>query len=597
VKGAISSSKDPHPVNTALPRPSRRTDRLHTVLFVAFGFGILLSHGLGTGAPSVPKWLFLFLAAASVLCWSVIASARRRLIRADDVDLLLIAFNAIAALSLAWSPDPAGGAVRLAGIASISVLIAYFRHCDRTMLATRLSLTSICAIAAILLRLAFLPEPEAGFVTDNALSETVLLLAPFAVLWTFVRHGPDRWLGVLLAAFGVIALLVLVDSLIEYGALATFAGYAAVAAARHKAGRVAAIMTAVILLAGLGVCLFAVWDKFVAVEPFAKRVEMFVNVGAMWLQAPIFGHGLGGFDYGYPLYQQYHLKLLPTLDPQVLKSAFDIAEAAHNEALQVLVETGLPGFAVAAALAVAALRRVFHLRELSAVERASACSLVMLAGFAMIDYPMHNPSTAAAGAAAMGIVLRSTRAARRRRVRFLLPRPAMLPVGAAGAAVLAAALVAVSPVYLAAYNAGVAHRIQKFEPREAASRTRDAYTLFPLSPDYRREAFATYVGSVARSRARGSDARKAAQPVYDAALSAGRWTPGTLVTRVRFLLLTSVREDDLAEAETILAALKLQVPRFSEIYVAEGYLARLKGERGRADAAFARAAKLRRNLD
>jgi O-antigen ligase len=151
------------------------------------------------------------------------------------------------------------------------------------MLATRLSLTSICAIAAILLRLAFLPEPEAGFVTDNALSETVLLLAPFAVLWTFVRHGPDRWLGVLLAAFGVIALLVLVDSLIEYGALATFAGYAAVAAARHKAGRVAAIMTAVILLAGLGVCLFAVWDKFVAVEPFAKRVEMFVNVGAMWL--------------------------------------------------------------------------------------------------------------------------------------------------------------------------------------------------------------------------------------------------------------------------------------------------------------------------
>ncbi len=584
-------------MNTSLLRPSHRTDRLHTILFVALGFGILLSYGLGTGAPGVPKWLFLFLAAASIACWSIISAARRRLVRADDVDLLLIAFNAVAALSLAWSPDPAGGALRLAGVAAISVLIAYFRHCDRTLLATRLSLVALCALAAILMRVAFLDEPEAGFATDNALSETVLLLAPFAVLWTVVRPGPERWLGAVLAAVSVIALMVLVDSLIEYGALATFACYAAFAAARHRSGRTAAIMTAVVLFVGLGLCLFAFWDRFVVVEPFAKRVEMFVNGVAMWLQAPIFGHGLGGFDYGYPLYQQQHLTLLPSLEPQVLKSAFDVAEAVHNEALQILVETGLMGFVVAAALGVAALRRVFHLRELSAVERAAACSLVMLAGFAMIDYPMHNPSTAAAGAAAMGIVLRSTRAAHQRRIRFLIPRPATVPVGAVGAALLAAVFVAVGPVYLAAYNAGIARQLSKFEPREAASRMRDAYSLFPFPPDYRRQAFTTYVASVARSRARGADARKAAQPVYDIALTAGRWTPGTLVTRIRFLLLTSTSANDLSEAEAILADLKARVPRLSEIHVAEGYVARLKGERLRADEAFARGASLRRSAD
>ena len=44
-----------------------KTEKVHTILFVGIGLGVLLSYGLGTGSYSTLKWVFLYLGVALVL--------------------------------------------------------------------------------------------------------------------------------------------------------------------------------------------------------------------------------------------------------------------------------------------------------------------------------------------------------------------------------------------------------------------------------------------------------------------------------------------------------------------------------------------------
>ncbi len=98
-------------------------ERIHSILFVGIGLGVLLSYGLGTGSYSALKWTFLFVGAGAVLVGAVIRLIQNRRVQFDKITIALIILNLYAALSLLWSPDPDGGLLQLPVLATISVLM------------------------------------------------------------------------------------------------------------------------------------------------------------------------------------------------------------------------------------------------------------------------------------------------------------------------------------------------------------------------------------------------------------------------------------------------------------------------------------------
>lgn len=574
---------------------------LHTLLFVLVGLGTMLAYGLGTSSFTLPKWLFLVAGAAVVVLVAGLRLRSRRAIAFDAVDAALLAFVGYAGLSLLWAPDRAGSVLHLAGLVALAVLVLYARRCDAGRLAFRIALVSLITVAALLVRSVALPKSGGGFGNDNHFTGTLLLCVPFALLWFRLRAGPDRWLGPLLAAAGLAWLVAVNGSRLEYAVFAGLAGGAILLRTSHRLGRRPAFaLFAAGTAAGLLV-LWLGWDRLVEIYPFRERVELYLNTVAMWHERPLFGHGIGGFDYAFPRFQQVHLEIFPpdrypAFGTISLYHAFRLADAAHNEALQIFAETGFAGGALAALFLYAPVRAALIRYDRSPFLFAASLAAGVLTMLAMLGSPFHSPSTAALGALALGILCRREDGDD---APFRIPLPSVSAAALAAAATLAFA--GTFYLSLAAYRAGLDHGLSQ------ALRARSSYVAlalelrahdrFPLSPEYRRQVYLNYVDWFAQTRERNNPRAPDEQTLFRTAMSAGPALPGLLLTRIRYLLLRRPGTYEREEIELRLSALKAWMPYLIEVHAAEVAYARSIGDYVRAEAALREAVRVKKLRD
>lgn len=122
-------------------------------------------------------------------------------------------------------------------------------------------------------------------------------------------------------------------------------------------------------------------------DSIRARAELWFNTVFMWVDHPIFGVGLGGFNYYYPAYDSFHLPYLGDYYHPITQ----YAGTAHNEYLQILTETGLIGFGLF----------IWFLRGLK-WEGRQAWSVGIGLFLALYGFPFQNPSTLAVLALCMG---------------------------------------------------------------------------------------------------------------------------------------------------------------------------------------------------
>jgi len=123
----------------------------------------------------------------------------------------------------------------------------------------------------------------------------------------------------------------------------------------------------------------------------AGRAAIAKDCWHMFLQRPVLGWGLGAFPYVYPEFRSFYTDYL--------------INQAHNDYLQILVETGIPGTIAMAwfifALYRQALRKLGVVRSKSSIDFGSSARLAALTGctgllvHSLVDFNLHIPANAA----------------------------------------------------------------------------------------------------------------------------------------------------------------------------------------------------------
>lgn len=126
------------------------------------------------------------------------------------------------------------------------------------------------------------------------------------------------------------------------------------------------------------------------------RIELWTNALFAWWEKPIFGWGLGSFDWAYNAHRTDYLGLFPSMRT-ILPWPTVLAGAAHNAIMNVLVELGLIGALLVAVVAAAVLRRARGMYR---------AVIVLGIGTMMVGFPEQNPNTAILMAVAAGLAVR-----------------------------------------------------------------------------------------------------------------------------------------------------------------------------------------------
>jgi len=113
------------------------------------------------------------------------------------------------------------------------------------------------------------------------------------------------------------------------------------------------------------------------------RVELSRDTWRMAQARPLYGWGAGTFEVVFPVFQGSYLR-----DERGRATAR--LEFAHNDWLQLLAECGLAGAVVL--FGAAGLRFWRSWREAGASARLALGGLALVAGYAWIDFPLHNPA-------------------------------------------------------------------------------------------------------------------------------------------------------------------------------------------------------------
>jgi hypothetical protein len=314
-----------------------------------------------------PRWAILYVFGAVALIY----------IRRIPVEALLgLPFLAWAALSLSWSPDPGEGFI---GVTSILVLGALF-VVIRKMRHDHFPVIASLAILGALALTSIFPGLYGGFGNQNWITEFVLLLSPFVLIW--------RW-GLIPLAAAAFYLSWVNNSYTELPVLFVLLVVIAVRW-RWWAG---------VLLAAPAVVWIGWFPDALGPDLFSSltsRAEVTINSVHLWLESPIWGHGLGSFNYDYARFQESHLGLL---SGTALFPVTVYVGAAHNEVLQCLVELGLVGVGLFGLFALGLIR----LPD-TPVQWAASASLLIGATLSLFAFPLQNPATAFVLITAMAIL-------------------------------------------------------------------------------------------------------------------------------------------------------------------------------------------------
>lgn len=168
-------------------------------------------------------------------------------------------------------------------------------------------------------------------------------------------------------------------------------------------------VTAATIAFSLQFGLYRILDRFDHVMLDDSRIEILQNaISAAWAYMP-FGSGLGTF---VPVYQMFE-------KPSDIGVAF--VNHAHNDLLEIWLETGLPGLILLGIYATWLVRRVialwrwpFGIGETGEIDvgLARACSIVLLLllTHSLVDYPLRTYAMAGVAAFASAVVVRPAEA-------------------------------------------------------------------------------------------------------------------------------------------------------------------------------------------
>jgi O-antigen ligase len=135
---------------------------------------------------------------------------------------------------------------------------------------------------------------------------------------------------------------------------------------------------------------------------FGDRAVVWKGTLSAFRDFPVFGTGLGTFEHVFKLYQPAGLQ--------------NIYEHAHNDYLELLLETGIAGVLAAAAFIYVVLWETFRYSsngKTSYLRAGFICSLLTVAVHSLVDFNLHIPSNAILFFMILGLALASGRASRK----------------------------------------------------------------------------------------------------------------------------------------------------------------------------------------
>lgn len=305
----------------------------------------------GLGDPAVLRWLVLYAGLAMLLgCFTV-----RRFRRLDMIDWLTLALLVYAAESLLWAVDWRNGVWALQNGAAAAFVFLMVRRIPKVLEAVPDAAAAVLALAIGLYWI--FPVQNGGFGNENFLAEHMLILIPLVVTRRFA-----------LVAIIAVVCLTFTGSRLPYLAVAAVVSAALVLRWPKSIPGLAAVAPLLIAVT---------WDSWKA------RAEIWFNSFYAIREAPLFGHGIGGFQAAYEPFRERHYVWS---DYTVTANPSKLVGDAHNEIIQFAMTLGGIGVVLGLALSWAILRNC---------ERGDGTSwaLLLVVVFSMIEFPLHNPWT------------------------------------------------------------------------------------------------------------------------------------------------------------------------------------------------------------
>jgi O-antigen ligase len=351
----------------------------------------LTFYGFGMNDPNPVRWTAL----SGVVCLSALIWVWRGApLHLSKMTLAAFAFLAYAALSLLWSPDWRQGVLSLYNLTILVGLFLSVLHMDRKWLGQAAPVVASLALAVSVAGTIFWPESIGLMGNENFQAEFLCLLVPFCLVGRVT--WPETMIGafcLMTAALAVVILIAVNPSDSKWAAIGGVCGLLLLSLARgyHLRG--------ILILAAAGCAFLWFMLNQRVLTSINQRLELGYNTLLMWLDRPIFGTGLGGFNYLYPDYQEAHIGLI---DSRSMHGVWLFAGATHNEYVQALAVFGVVGCIVIAAFIWLALKN----RQSDPLANWSLVSLAALAGLSVVNFPLQNPATAAIGAVALALALK-----------------------------------------------------------------------------------------------------------------------------------------------------------------------------------------------
>lgn len=442
--------------------------------------------------------------------------------RADIAGLVFIGYSA---LSLLWAPDLKEGLMSLRYIVCFFGVFLLIEHTKLT-----LGVPALLAVIGTYGLVAFFPMVIGGFGSENWITE-------FLLVATVLVFGLGRWIGLLAGLAFALYAAFWNTSLVELAAGISAFGIYAIYRKRW--------VYALPLLIPIVLIWLPVVPHDNAISSFETRAEIWTNSILLWLDSPLGGTGLGGFNFEYPKYQEAHLAYLPDL---YLDQATWYVGQAHNEILQVLAELGIVGLLLAGLF----LALVFK-APWAEDKKAPFLGLLAIGATALIAFPLQNPGTAFVSAACLGQMARGSASSR-----VVLPlRGALFSQALGLLAIIYPLYAAQSHFERAVQHLSVGNNVAALQENAAA------VNLFDYPARFRRQLGLTLHALVQREdrTLRLDDA--AADRINDIAMSAGPM-PATLLVRLDYLLQS---QRNPVEAARLMNTLLGRHPNLQEVKV------------------------------
>ncbi|MFA7241325.1 MAG: O-antigen ligase family protein [Sulfuricellaceae bacterium] len=497
----------------------------------------------------------------------------------------MLALLAYSVLSLLWSPDPLSGMAFIFKFFLCTSIFLCLKKTDGDQLFHIISIAIAVSLAFVLLYIPLEVSYMGSFGNTNLITEYCLMAAPFAGGLAFIyRNLAIRWLAVILVAADVYYLLFHNISKIEFAVIPIVA-LLAVTVLFWKRAKWSVILTWMASIIIMSMLVYTRWEGAHGFrDSIYPRLEFVINTTYMWLDAPLFGHGVGSFLSLWHLYRENYFSWLgATYKPQT--NVWEVLEATHNEYLQFLADFGLIGLIVVLLFGWWMLRGV-RANKPDPPAWIGLIAIVVAMVCAAVEFPLQNPATLLLTTIGLAFI------ARRAQGSFLfdheLTRVYRL-VLLAGTAIM----VCITGYFTALFYKAETHYSQAFtsaNPEYAYRQCVEAYRLSPWNFSYRTN-LAIYLYLWAEK----TGGRIPVPPEeYDAAFEIGRSAPSTalLFTEAAYLVNSGRYVEKKEEMEKRFAQLRQIASRSPDVWLLYAYYNVLTNNDQEANNALAHAQRL-----